>query len=77
MQYVEIGEQDDESETVGEEALERATAGMGGRVMAPPVSSAVTTLLSSPDPVHRRAAIAGLTRLAEGAHWLVVLHIVL
>ena len=57
----------DENCAVGEEALERAAAGMGGRVVAPPLLALVQQFMGRPDWQHRRAAVAGLARLAEGA----------
>lgn len=57
----------DENNCVGEEAIERAAAGMGARVVAPPVLSIVQQYFIRPEWQYRRAAIAGLSRLAEGA----------
>ena len=60
-------EPSDENNCVGEEAIDRAAAGMGGRVVAPRLLSIVQQYSVSGDWRHRRAAIAGLSRLAEGA----------
>ncbi len=63
--YTEDGE--DETYFVGEEAIERAAAGMGSRVLAPPTLAKVTQYSSSASSMQRRAAVAGLCRLAEGS----------
>jgi hypothetical protein len=60
-------EAEDENVFVGEEAVERAAAGMGGRVLAPPVLEQVTQFAASAQSADRRAAVAGLCRLAEGS----------
>ena len=60
-------EAEDENVFVGEEAVERAAAGMGGRVLAPPVLEQVTQFATSAQSADRRAAVAGLCRLAEGS----------
>jgi hypothetical protein len=57
----------DENCCVGEEAIERAAAGMGGRVVAQPILTIVQQYAVRPEWQYRRAAIAGLARLAEGA----------
>ena len=51
----------------GEEALERAAAGMGGRILGAAVLGLVQQYASSADWTYRRAAVAALTRLAEGS----------
>ena len=58
---------EDENAAVGEEALERLAAGLGGRTVGPLVISLVEQYASSPDAAYRRAAVATLCRLAEGA----------
>ena len=75
-------EPEDENYAVGEEAIERAAAGMGGKTVAPPVTMAVQQLMGSPGGVHRRAAVAALARLAEGTsnvlrknHWELALSV--
>ena len=60
------GETPDENYFVGEEAIERAAAGMGGKVVAPPVLAAVTQYATHAQWKYRRAAIAAMARLAEG-----------
>ena len=60
-------EPEDENNCVGEEAVERAAAGMGGRVVSQPILMIVQQYVNNPDWRYRRAAIAGLSRLAEGA----------
>ena len=57
----------DENNCVGEEAIERAAAGMGGRVVTQPILTIVQQYSVRPEWQYRRAAIAGLSRLAEGA----------
>jgi HEAT repeat protein len=56
----------DDSSAVGEEAVERAASGMGGRMLAPPVIAIVERYSGSEDSKCRRAAVAALSRLAEG-----------
>jgi importin-5 len=57
----------DESAIVGEEAIERAAAGVG-RALVPPVVQAVQEYSNnSSDSRFRRAAVAALSRLAEGS----------
>ena len=51
---------------VGEEAIERVAFSLGGRVMIAPVLAGIEAFSTSPDPLHRRAAVAALARLAEG-----------
>lgn len=63
--YTEDGE--DDNYFLGEEAIERAAAGMGSRVLAPPTLAMVTQYSSSTSSLQRRAAVAGLCRLAEGS----------
>ena len=55
----------DESAIIGEEAIERAAAGIG-RALVPPVIQVVQEFSSNPDARYRRAAVAALARLAEG-----------
>ena len=57
----------DENNCAGEEAIERAAAGMGGRVVAQTVLTIVKEYAVRTEWQYRRAAIAGLSRLAEGA----------
>ena len=52
---------------MGEEAIERTAAGMGGKSVGPLVLEAVAAYHSRPEWKYRRAAIASLARLAEGA----------
>lgn len=52
---------------VGEEAIERAAAGMGGKFVAPHVMNAVSSHFVSPQAESRRAAIAAMHRLVEGS----------
>jgi importin-5 len=56
----------DESALVGEEAIERAAAGVG-RALVPPIVQIVQEYSNNSDSRYRRAAIAALSRLAEGA----------
>lgn len=56
----------DDNSSAGEEAVERLAAGLGGRVAVEPVLRLVQTYSSSSSWRSRRAALAGLTRLAEG-----------
>lgn len=58
--------EDDENFFVGEEALERAAAGMGGRVLVPSTFCLAQQYMASSEWAARRAAISGLCRLAEG-----------
>ena len=73
MPYAE--ESIEENYTIGEEALERLAAGLGGKTVIPIVLSMMTSLASSSDWTHRRAAVAALTRLAEGASKLFQPHL--
>jgi len=57
----------DEDCSAGEDAIERMASGMGGRTLAEPVLGLVTQYFGHGDWKYRRAAVAGLTRLAEGA----------
>jgi len=52
---------------VGEEALERAAAGMGGRMLAPTILSLCQQFAGHAKWTYRRAAVAALCRLAEGS----------
>jgi importin-5 len=56
----------DEGAVVGEEAIERAATGIG-RLLVPPVVQVVQEFSTNPDFRYRRAAVAALSRLAEGA----------
>jgi importin-5 len=56
----------DESAIIGEEAIERAAAGIG-RQLVPPVIQMVQEFSTNSNPHYRRAAVAALSRLAEGA----------
>ena len=60
-------EPQEENYYVGEEAIERTAAGMGCRTLAPPLLAQVQAFAGNPDWAHRRAAVAGLCRLAEGS----------
>jgi len=57
----------EDNHLVGEEAIERAAAGMGGRVLAPAVFQLAQTAGSSTEWRRRRAAVVAIMRLAEGA----------
>ena len=58
----------DDNSAVGEEAIERLAAGIGGKTVAPLVLAEVQAFASNANcSLHRRAAIAALCRLAEGA----------
>lgn len=57
----------DENCAAGDSALERLAAGMGGRVLCQPILTHVQQFASNPKREYRRAAVAGLHRLAEGA----------
>jgi hypothetical protein len=57
----------DENYVVGEEAIERITAGMGGKSIIPLVLPLAQSFAASPHWYSRRAAVAAITRLAEGA----------
>lgn len=59
-------EQEDGDYFVGEEAIERVAAGMGGRTFAPVVFSLVAQYMGDARWLHRRAAVAAMGRLAEG-----------
>lgn len=50
-----------------EDALERLCAALGGNTLATPILARVQQYSTSGNWLHRRAAIAALTRLAEGA----------
>jgi hypothetical protein len=63
--YVE--EVPDENSAVGDEAIERVAAGMGGKAVAEPVLSIVQMYAADSQWQRRRAAVAGLGRLAEGS----------
>ena len=65
--YSDLQGLEDENAAVGEEAIERVAAGLGGRCVGPHVISAVQQYAASQDPAQRRAAVAALCRLAEGA----------
>jgi hypothetical protein len=58
----------DENCAVGDEAIERVAAGLGGKSIAEPILALVQQF-SAPgrDYKHRRAAVAALCRLAEGS----------
>ena len=57
----------DEDCSAGDDAIERMASGMGGRTLAEPVLGLVQQFYGQSDWKYRRAAIAGLTRLAEGS----------
>ena len=57
----------DEDCSAGDDAIERMATGMGGRTLAEPVLSLVQQFFVQSEWKYRRAAIAGLTRLAEGS----------
>ena len=46
--------------------VERISAGMGGRIVAPEVLKLVETFSNHASWKYRRAAVAGVNRLAEG-----------
>lgn len=56
----------DDNYVLGDEAIERVAAGLGGRNVAPVVFPIIQQYSRSPDWRYRRAAIAALYRLAEG-----------
>jgi hypothetical protein len=58
---------EDDNFLVGEEAIERAALGMGGRVLIPVVFATAQQFSAEADWKHRRAAVAAIVRLAEGA----------
>lgn len=58
---------DQDNSILGEEAIERVATGLGGKLITPLVLNIVQQYASSPDPRYRRAAVAGLVRLAEGS----------
>lgn len=60
-------DQSDDAYLVGEEAIERLTTGLGGKIMIPLVAELVQQYAQSQDSKHRRASVAALVRLAEGA----------
>jgi hypothetical protein len=60
-------EQLDENASCGDEAIERVAAGLGGKAVADAVLAVVTTYAADADWTKRRAAVAGMCRLAEGA----------
>jgi hypothetical protein len=57
----------DDNSAVGEESIERLAAGLGGKTVAPLVFAQVQAFASNESSVHRRAAVAAMCRLAEGA----------
>eukprot|EP01041_Mallomonas_annulata_P004670 gene4670-9261_t len=60
-------ENTDDNYIVGEESIERVATGLGGRIIAPLVFSAVEQFATSSEWRCRRAAVAALGRLAEGS----------
>ncbi len=56
----------DEDSLLGEEAIERLASTLGGRSICDTVLSCITQFSTSTSWQHRRAAIAGLQRLADG-----------
>lgn len=56
----------DEDSLLGEEAIERLASTLGGRSICDTVLSCITQFSTSSSWQHRRAAIAGLQRLADG-----------
>lgn len=62
-----MDEPEDENFFVGEEAIERAASGMGGRVVAPPLFVIAQQYAANNEWTARRAAISGICRLAEGS----------
>ena len=60
-------EEPEDNYFVGEEAIERAAQGMGGRVLGPVVLNLVQSYSQNSDWTYRRAAVAALCRLAEGS----------
>lgn len=65
-------EESDTADAIGEEAVERLSSSLGGKVMGGPLLSAVTQLQTSPDPIHRRAAMVVLVRFCEGCASLLI-----
>ncbi|KAJ1437419.1 armadillo-type protein [Ochromonadaceae sp. CCMP2298] len=57
----------DENSSVGDEAVERMAAGLGGKSVSELVLAMVTQYSADPDYKKRRAAVAALCRLAEGS----------
>lgn len=57
----------DENCTVGDEAIERLTAGLGGKSVSVHVLGKVQQWATSGNWVERRAAVAAISRLAEGS----------
>ena len=58
---------DEHNYLVGEDAIERAAAGMGGRVLSPIIFQAAQDWIQSPEWRRRRAAVVSVVRLAEGS----------
>jgi importin-5 len=58
---------EDDNYLVGEEAIERAACGMGGKTVAPIVLNLVQTYSTNSDWLYRRAAVSSIARLAEGS----------
>jgi importin-5 len=65
MKYGE--ESQDDCYFIAEEAIERVSAGLGGKIFIPIVTPLVESFAQNSDWRYRRAAIAALTRLAEGS----------
>ena len=68
-------ESNDDNYFVGEEAIERAAAGLGGKSSAQPIMEAVNTYYARAEPESRRAAVAAMHRLAEGAPKFFKIHL--
>lgn len=66
LRHAYTDEPTDGDHAVGEEAIERASAGMGGRVMAPAVMALAQQYAVRPEWQYRRAAVASIARLADG-----------
>lgn len=56
----------DENYMVGEEAIERVAAGLGGKVVIPMVMPLAQAFATNVQWNYRRAAVSAITRLAEG-----------
>lgn len=65
----------DENCLVGEEAVERVAAGLGGKTVLPLVLPLVQTFATNNQWFYRRAAVCALSRLAEGCTKLFETHL--
>ena len=69
------GESDEDMNSDGviaEDGIERLASSLGGKTIGGPLMMAITQLLSSPDPIHRRAAIVGCNRFCEGCSGMII-----